>query len=95
MSETREEISLTIDDIDTAIRILKIFLRRYEEAQRLLRKLGSYQRSGRIEDILLQSILQPQKTVSQPLESEDEYVDADEIKRLREVAKRIKEIDNK
>ena len=95
MSETDKEISLTIDDIDTAIRILKIFLRRYEEAQRLLRKLSVYQRSGRIEDILLQTILQPQKTVSQSLESEDEYVDTEELRRLREVAKKIKEIENK
>jgi hypothetical protein len=101
----RDEYTITLDDVETAIKILEIFLARYEKAVRLTRRLrvltGSSASRARIEDIIMnmalsQALGKTGETQTIPSEApqeaiQDEYVDMEAVKRLREKARRIAE----
>jgi len=101
----KDEYTITLDDVETAIKILEIFLARYEKAVRLTRRLrvltGSSSSRMRIEDVIMNMALSQTlgKTAeTQMMSSEtsqeinqDEYIDMEAVKRLREKARRIAE----
>ena len=104
MSE-KDEYTITLDDVEMAIKILEIFLARYEKAVRLTRRLrvltGSSSSRARIEDIIMnmafqQTLGKTSETQMMPSEMsqempQDEYVDIEAVRRLREKARRIAE----
>ena len=104
MSE-KDEYTITLDDVEMAIKILEIFLARYEKAVRLTRRLrvltGSSTSRARIEDIIMnmafqQALGKTGETQMMPSETpqeaiQDEYVDIEAVRRLREKARRIAE----
>ena len=104
MSE-KDEYTITLDDVEIAIKILEIFLARYEKAVRLTRRLrvltGSSSSRMRLEDMLMnmalsQALGKTSETQMMPNEMpqeipQDEYVDIEAVKRLREKARRIAE----
>jgi hypothetical protein len=101
----KDEYTITLDDVEMAIKILEIFLARYEKAVRLTRRLrvltGSSSSRMRLEDMLMNMALSQalgKTTESQIIPSEtpqeipqDEYVDMEAVRRLREKARRIAE----
>jgi hypothetical protein len=101
----KDEYTITLDDVEMAIKILEIFLARYEKAVRLTRRLrvltGSSTSRARIEDIIMnmalsQALGKTGETQTMPSEMpqeaiQDEYVDMEAVKRLREKARRIAE----
>jgi hypothetical protein len=101
----KDEYTITLDDVEMAIKILEIFLARYEKAVRLTRRLrvltGSSTSRAKIEDIIMnmalsQALGKTAETQTMPSEipqemPQDEYVDIEAVKRLREKARRIAE----
>jgi hypothetical protein len=100
-----DEYTITLDDVEMAIKILEIFLARYEKAVRLTRRLrvltGSTSSRARIEDMIMNMALSqalgktaeaqaiPQETIQEI--PQDEYIDMEAVRRLREKARRIAE----
>jgi len=101
----KDEYTITLDDVEMAIKILEIFLARYEKAVRLTRRLrvltGSSSSRMRLEDMLMNMALSQAlgktaetQTISSEMPQEtiqDEYVDIEAVRKLREKAKRIAE----
>jgi Asp/Glu/hydantoin racemase len=101
----KDEYTITLDDVEMAIKILEIFLARYEKAVRLTRRLrvltGSASSRMRLEDMLMNMALQQalgktaeaQAIPSETLQEmpQDEYVDMEAVRRLREKARKIAE----
>jgi hypothetical protein len=101
----KDEYTITLDDVETAIKVLEIFLARYEKAVRLTRRLrvltGSSSSRARIEDIIMnmalsQALGKTGETQAMPSEMpqeaiQDEYVDMEAVRKLREKARRIAE----
>jgi hypothetical protein len=101
----KDEYTITLDDVEMAIKILEIFLARYEKAVRLTRRLrvltGSSSSRMRLEDMLMnmalsQALGKTGETQTIPSEApqempQDEYVDIEAVRRLREKARRIAE----
>ena len=108
MSENHKytnEYTITLDDVEIAIKILEIFLARYEKAIRLTRRLrvltGSLSSRMRLEDMFINMALSQalgkssesqimSNEMSQEM-SQDEYIDMEAVRRLREKARRIAE----
>jgi len=100
-----DEYTITLDDVEIAIKIIEMFLARYEKAIRLTRRLkvltGSSSSRMRLEDMFINMALSQAlgKTgETQMMQSEmpqempqDEYVDIEAVRRLREKARRIAE----
>lgn len=97
MSQEEKETVITLEDIDNAITIIEIFIKRYEKAQRLLRRLSSYTSSRkRIEDMIFEMAIAQTlgKTPSEVEESAEIDIPPEELeeikKRARELAKKLK-----
>jgi len=101
----KDEYTITLDDVETAIKIIEMFLARYEKAVRLTRRLrvltGSSSSRMRLEDMFInmalsQALGKTGETQAIPSEMsqeaiQDEYIDIEAVKRLREKARRIAE----
>ena len=88
-SGVRDEI--TIDDVMIAVKILKLYLKQYNETVRILRSLNYMMGSGsyRSGDPILE--LAKQMMVNKPKEEqpEDEYIDEESLERLKKLKDRF------
>jgi len=91
-------MSITIEDVKLAIKIIREFLKTQREAERVLIQLSRYTSRGRgisypfrMEDIMGMLIRQQlsQTQIEETTEIEEELTEED-IKRLREIAKKVR-----
>jgi len=95
--EEKSETTVTLDDLDLALRIIDTFLKRYEKATRLLRRLSSVTGGRkRIEDMIFEMAVAStlgKKLGTEEAETEEPELSPEELeyfrKRARELAKRI------
>lgn len=83
-------MTITLEDVELAIKILEEFMREYQKAQRILRRYNAFMRhtSGRLEERIAEMILRQQQ---QPMAEEelDTGLTDEEIKRIDELKKKL------
>ena len=83
-------MTITLDDVELAIKILEEFMREYQKAQRIMRRFNTFMRhtSGRLEERIAEMILRQQQ---QPMVEEelDTGLTEEEIKRIDELKKKL------
>ena len=91
-------MEITLEDVKTAIKILEEFLKEQRRAERILIRLGRHLRvsGGAMPDLAtiyqmaLQQTLARKGIKAETSEEEEDTLTEEELKRLREIAKKIK-----
>jgi flagellar motor component MotA len=91
---------ITLKDVETAIKVLAIFATKMREAERLARRMGLVGRAGHLDWTKPEAIMSqlmanalagktPKEMIREPEEEEIELTE-EELKRMREIAERVK-----
>lgn len=89
------ELDITLEDVETAIRILNAFIKRAREANLIMRKLELEFRGYRgygmpsFEDIMRMVFAQRREALEELPKEETEFTEED-LKRIREIRDRLK-----
>ena len=92
-------MEITLRDVEIAIKVLNEFYKKSREAERVLRRLGISRRSSSIGGLSFERIYQMAVeqamarkglTVSQEVLEQETELTEEELKRLREIADKIK-----
>lgn len=89
-------MSITLEDVEVAIKILQIFLKKQREAETVLRRFQQYERRAisrgfSMEDFMSMALETVKSKKQIPEIMEPEEISEEDIKRIREIAKNLEE----
>jgi NACalpha-BTF3-like transcription factor len=99
IDEKVKKTELTLEDVETAIAVLRVFLNRMAEAESLLMKLAQYRRtyptsmrtSYGMEDIIQMALeMEKRKEAEKKEETKPEQVSDEDIAKYKEVLRRVR-----
>lgn len=92
-------MSITLEDVEIAIKILRKFIEQYQQAQMIFRRLGTLSgvsrfRGSRPEDFIKMAFEMTQRQKTGEVEIEEELTE-EELERIREIKEKIEKSEAK
>jgi hypothetical protein len=92
-------MSITLEDVETAIKVLQAFLKKQREAESILRKFQAYERrmGGRgfsMDDFVsmaFESVKARREALSQPEGEITEELSEEDLKRIKEIKEKLEQ----